>query len=161
MLAVVSGCMRFHHYLYGREFICQSDHKPLEDTPVAGCKGYCLRYNHKILSLSMFQVRTSQWQMHSAVSLRRQIKGLDVTIYELIPQLSRIRVESVQKATQQDKDTSSTYSTDVGQLAWILQETTRDPETTLAMEGWPIHWTLMHHLEKVSSSYLLHYGVVA
>ena len=31
MLAVVFGCMRFHCYLYGREFICQSDQKPLED----------------------------------------------------------------------------------------------------------------------------------
>ena len=31
MLAIGFGCMRFHHYLYGREFICQSDHKPLED----------------------------------------------------------------------------------------------------------------------------------
>ena len=31
MLAVVFGCMKFHHYLYGRWFICESDHKPLED----------------------------------------------------------------------------------------------------------------------------------
>ena len=31
MLAVVFGCMRFLHYLYGRELICQGDHKPLED----------------------------------------------------------------------------------------------------------------------------------
>ena len=31
MLAVVFGCMKFHHYLYGRKFICESDHKPLED----------------------------------------------------------------------------------------------------------------------------------
>ena len=31
MLAVVFGCMKFHHYLYSRKFICESDHKPLED----------------------------------------------------------------------------------------------------------------------------------
>ena len=31
MLAVVFHCMKFHHYLYGRKFICESDHKPLED----------------------------------------------------------------------------------------------------------------------------------
>ena len=31
MLAIVFGCMRFHHYLYGKEFISQCDHKPLED----------------------------------------------------------------------------------------------------------------------------------
>ena len=31
MLAVVWGCIRCHHYLYGRKFVCQSDNKPLED----------------------------------------------------------------------------------------------------------------------------------
>ena len=31
MLVVVWGCIKFHHYLYGRKFVCQSDHKHLED----------------------------------------------------------------------------------------------------------------------------------
>ena len=31
VLAVVWDCNKFHHYLYGRKFVCQSDHKPLED----------------------------------------------------------------------------------------------------------------------------------
>ena len=31
MLAVAWGCIKFHHYLYGRKFICQTDQKPLED----------------------------------------------------------------------------------------------------------------------------------
>ena len=31
MLAVVWGWIKFHHYIYDRKFICQSDHKPLED----------------------------------------------------------------------------------------------------------------------------------
>ena len=31
MLAIVFGCMKFHHYLNSRKFICESDHKPLED----------------------------------------------------------------------------------------------------------------------------------
>ena len=30
MLAVVYGCERFHTYLYGRQFVVESDHKPLE-----------------------------------------------------------------------------------------------------------------------------------
>ena len=75
MLALVFGCIRFHHYLYGREFICQSDHRPHEGYTWSilvmfhqGCKGYCLRYNRIILSSSMFKVKTSQWQMHSAES---------------------------------------------------------------------------------------------
>ena len=31
MLAVVFGCLNFHHYLYGRSFVCNSDHQPLEN----------------------------------------------------------------------------------------------------------------------------------
>ena len=31
MLAVVFGCLKFHHYLYGRSFLCNSDHQPLEN----------------------------------------------------------------------------------------------------------------------------------
>ena len=41
----------------------------------------------------------------SRVSLneKTEIKALDVTIHEPTPQLSRIQVDSIQKATQQDK----------------------------------------------------------
>ena len=31
MLPVVLGYIKFHHYLYSRKFICESDHKPLKD----------------------------------------------------------------------------------------------------------------------------------
>ena len=31
MLAVVFGCIKFHHYLYDRKFICEGDHKPLDN----------------------------------------------------------------------------------------------------------------------------------
>lgn len=30
LLAVVFACQRFHYFIYGREFVVQSDHKPLE-----------------------------------------------------------------------------------------------------------------------------------
>ena len=30
LLAVVYGCERFHHFIFGKEFIVESDHKPLE-----------------------------------------------------------------------------------------------------------------------------------
>lgn len=30
LLAIVFACARFHHFLYGREFVVHSDHKPLE-----------------------------------------------------------------------------------------------------------------------------------
>ena len=53
----------------------------------------------------MFQVKTSSVGALSRVSLneKTEIKSVDVTLHELIPQLSRIQVESIQKATQLDK----------------------------------------------------------
>lgn len=30
LLAIVFACQRFHYFLYGREFVVESDHKPLE-----------------------------------------------------------------------------------------------------------------------------------
>ena len=30
LFAIVFGCKRFHQYLYGRQFVVESDHKPLE-----------------------------------------------------------------------------------------------------------------------------------
>ena len=48
LLAVVFGCIRFHHYLDGRKFICHSDHKPGEDIllkhlsdALQGYRDYC------------------------------------------------------------------------------------------------------------------------
>ena len=31
ILAEMFGCRKFHHYLYGRSFVCKSDHQPLEN----------------------------------------------------------------------------------------------------------------------------------
>ena len=30
MLAVAIGYLKYHHYLYGRRFVCKLDHQPLE-----------------------------------------------------------------------------------------------------------------------------------
>ena len=30
IFVVVFGCLKYHHYLYGRRFVCRSDHQPLD-----------------------------------------------------------------------------------------------------------------------------------
>ena len=52
----------------------------------------------------MFQVHRYQLQIHLTVSPsgKTEIKGLDVTIHEIAPDLSHIQVETIQQATKED-----------------------------------------------------------
>ena len=112
MLAVVLGCMRFHHYLYGREFICQIDHKPLKDIHLKHLSDGPPRlqrlllkkqpYNFVIKYIPGKDIPMADALGKVSANENTEIKGLDVTIHELTSQIYRIQVESIQKATQQD-----------------------------------------------------------
>ena len=102
MLAVVFGCMRFYHYLYGTEFICQSDHKPLEDIHLKHLGDAPPRLQRLLLKIQPYNFVIKYVpgkDIPMADTLRRvspnektEIKGFDVTIHELTSQLSRIQV---------------------------------------------------------------------
>ena len=127
MLAAVFDCMRFHHYLYGREFICQCDQKHLEDLHLKHLSDVPPRLQRLLLKIQPYDfvikyVPGKNIPMADAFSRvspneKTEIKDLDVTIHEITPQLSRIQVESIQKATQQDKT-----------LQLLIQQ---------MLEGWP------------------------
>ena len=113
MLAVVFGCTKFHHYLYSREFIWQSDHKPLEDIHLKHLSDALPRLQRLLLKIQPYDfvityVPSKDMPVANALSRvspneKIEIRGLNVTIHEFTPQLSRIQVESIQKAPQQDK----------------------------------------------------------
>ena len=85
--------MRFHHYLYGREFICQSDHKPLEDIHLKHLSDAPPRLQRLLLKIQTYNfvikyVPGKDIPMADALSRvspngKTEIKGLDVTINEL------------------------------------------------------------------------------
>ena len=54
MLAVIFGCMRFHHYLYGREFICHGDYKPLQDIHMKHLSGAPPRLQRLLLKIQPY-----------------------------------------------------------------------------------------------------------
>ena len=97
--------MRFHHYLYGREFIYQSDHKPLKDEQLRHYSDASLRLQRLLLKIQpcnfvIKYVPGKDIPMEDALSRvspneKPDIKGLDVTIHKLTQQLSRIQVESI------------------------------------------------------------------
>ena len=93
LLAVVWGCIKFHHYLYGRKFICQSDNKPLEDIHLKYLSDALPRLQRLLLKLQPYDIAIkyvtgSQVPVADALSRvspsgRTEIKGLDVTIHKI------------------------------------------------------------------------------
>ena len=56
MLAVVFGCIKYHHYLYGRKFVCQSDHKPLADIQLKYLSDAPPRLQRLLLKLQPYDI---------------------------------------------------------------------------------------------------------
>ena len=56
LLAVVFGCIRFHHYLYARKFECHSDHKPLEDMHLKHLSDVPARLQRLLLKLQPYNL---------------------------------------------------------------------------------------------------------
>ena len=109
---MVWGCIIFHYYLYGRKFVCQSDHKPLEDIHLKYLIDAPSRLQRLLLKLqpcditikfvSGSQVPVAGTLSRVSPSGRTEIKGLDVTIHEITHDLSHIQVETIQQATKED-----------------------------------------------------------
>ena len=129
MLAVVWGFIKFHHYLYGRKFVCHTDNKCLEDIHLKYLNDAPARPQRLLLKLQPydinikyvpgFQVPVADALNRDSPSGRTEIKGLDVTIHEIIPDLSHVQVETIQQATKEDPT-----------LQLLMQQ---------LMEGWPEH----------------------
>ena len=113
MLAVVFLCMRFSHYLYGQEFTFQGDHKPLEDIYLKHLSAAPSRLQGLLPKFQPFDfvikyvlgIRKPMGNVLSKVNPQEkgEIKGLDHSIDELTPHLTRVHIEQIQKATQGDK----------------------------------------------------------
>ena len=105
MLAVVFGCIKYHHYLYGRKFVCQSDHKPLADIQLKYLSDAPPRLQRLLLKLQPYDI-TIQYVPGTKVPIadalsrvspsgKIKIKGLDVTIHETCPGFETNHVEAI------------------------------------------------------------------
>ena len=113
MLAVAWGCIQFHHYLCGRKFICQTDHKPLEDIHLKHLSDASPRLQRLLLKIQPYDITIKYVQGQKvpvagalsrvSPSGKTEIKGFDVIIYDLTTTLSHVQVEAIQKATRGDQ----------------------------------------------------------
>ena len=125
MLAVVFGCLKYHHYLYGRRFVCRSDHQPLEKIHLMNLSDAPPRLQRLLLKIKPYDFEIKYIpgkEVALADTLSRvnpqdkmELKGLDFTIYELTPCMTLMQVSMIWK--EQKKDTTM----------------------QLLIQGWPIH----------------------
>ena len=114
LLAVVYGCERFHTYLYGRSFIAESDHKPLESIQLKHLTSAPPRLQQMLLCLQPYDVTIKYRpgkQMQVADALSRlspeesaPIPDLNVQIHEVCPQFSTECLQKIQAETANDPE---------------------------------------------------------
>ena len=98
----LSGCIRFHHYLYARKFECHSDHKPLEDIHLKHLSDAPARLQRLLLKLQPYNltikyipgkdvvVADALSQVNPNGNIK--VKGLDVTVLEMSPYISHLQL---------------------------------------------------------------------
>ena len=130
MLAVVFRCLKSHHYMYGRSFVCNSDHQPLENIHLKHLSDAPPRLQRLLLELQPYDITIKYLPGHKVAvtdvlirvspSGKTIIRGLDVTIHEMTNQpYVHNWIAQIQKATREDQV-----------LQLLMQQ---------IIEGWPQH----------------------
>ena len=72
MLAVEFGCLKFHHYLYGRKFICNSDHQLLGKIHLKHLSDAPPRLQRLLLKIQPHDITIKYIQVHQTISKSQQ-----------------------------------------------------------------------------------------
>ena len=109
LLAVVYGCERFHTYLFGRSFVAESDHKPLESIQLKNLIAAPPRLQRMLLRLQPYDVTIryrpgKQVPIPDALSRlspeeKAPIPGLNVQVHEVCPQFSSGYLQKIKTET--------------------------------------------------------------
>jgi len=114
MLAVVFRIERFHHYMFDRHVIVQTDHKPLESISQKNLHTAPPRLARMLLRIQRYSVAVKyvpRKDIPLADALSRispctssAIKGLDISVHELHAHLnaSTTRITQIQDQTAKD-----------------------------------------------------------
>ena len=111
MLAVVFGCERFHRYVYGKSFVLESDHKPLEMINLKNLAATPQRLQRMFMRVQPyhFVLRYKPGkQMMLADAMSRQPSSestqIDLDIQVSFVQFSTQKLQSIREATQADDE---------------------------------------------------------
>ena len=111
MLAVVFGCERFHMYVYGKSFVLESDHKPLEMINLKNLAAAPQRLQRMFLRVQPYDFVLGYKpgkQMMLADAMSRQPSSestqIDLDIQVSFVQFSTQKLQSIREAIQADDE---------------------------------------------------------
>ena len=112
LLAVVYGCEKFHTYLYGRSFVVESDHRPLEQIHKKNLAMAPPRLQRMLLRLQVYDcsiVYKPSKEMVIADTLSRlssqdkeEIPGMKINSHHLV-EITPIKLNEVKEETAKDE----------------------------------------------------------
>ena len=112
LLAVVYGCEKFHTYLYGRQFVVESDHRPLEQNQKKNLDMAPPRLQRMLLRLQPYDCIIKYKpgkEMVIANTLSRlspregdEIPGMQVKIHHLV-EFSPVELQQIKDETAKDR----------------------------------------------------------
>ena len=127
MLAVVFGCERFHNFLFGQDFIVESDHKPLESIHL------------KHLSSAPARLRRVLLRLQPYTMVIKYKPGQEIAVADALSRLPVEDTNAIPNLEAQIHDVQSQISTEI--LSRIKSETAKDVELNVLREviytGWP------------------------
>ena len=105
MLAVVFGCLKYHHYLCGRRYVYKSDHQLLEKIHLKNLSDTPSRLKRLLLKIQSYDFEIKYIpgkEVALANALCRvnpedmmELKGLDFTVYGLTPCITPIQTSTI------------------------------------------------------------------
>ena len=141
LLAIVFGCEKFHTYLYGRSFVVESDHKPLEMICLKNLISAPVGLQRMLLRLQQYDMVIMYWlgkKMLLADTLSRLPSRANNTEIKL-----DLRVDAISFAA---------FSS--SRLTKTATETQKDPILStvhwLTLNGWP---RVRRHVPRIARNY--------
>lgn len=127
LLAIVYGCEKFHQYVYGKEIVVESDHKPLESIFKKPLHQAPMRLQRMLLRLQKYSLNVMYKpgkQLHIADALSRaylreteeELLEEDLVVTRQLP-MTKEKLETFKRMTADDVE------------MWTLRNTTTN--------GWP------------------------
>jgi hypothetical protein len=156
LLAIVFACTKFHQYIYGKNVMIQSDHKPLEAIIRKPLYKTSPRLQRMLLKLQNYQIRityTPGKEMHIADTLSRAFlkdaesdkaleEEIELMIHEHTSKLSVSpeRLQMLKTATKED--------TEMQELMAVISKGWPQAKAKIPMSVRP-YWKIRHHLYEV------------